>query len=152
MKIMAQCRKTTDGKEEVMNLEIVTETARYLWENTTLTEKDREVILQFAFRTGDRELADCLTRELAEAAGYDKSAIYRKYQTLSGQEPGWTSQIENLLVALEAYRVQKEIFIKKLEGLLSAYDILLRKDVIQAADRKQIQKMTEKDREAMPSA
>ena len=66
-----------------MGLVAVTETAQmFRQKNIVLTERDKEFVVQFAFRTNDRELTNKLIDELAEA-GADRDAVCRKYQTLT---------------------------------------------------------------------
>ena len=44
-----------------------------------------------------------------------------KYSTMTGFQPDWIRRIENLLVALEMYRIQEEKAIQTLSELLTAY-------------------------------
>jgi len=85
-----------------------------------LSETDKEFVCQFAFATGDKELTDKLIDELA-AEGADKGAVLRKYSTVKGFQPDWIERIENILVALEMYRVQEEKAVQTLTELLAAY-------------------------------
>ena len=90
----------------------------------TLSETDKEFMVQFAFATGDKELTNKLIDELAcEGAdkGADKGAVLLKYSTMTGFQPDWIRRIENLLVALEMYRIQEEKAIQTLSELLTAY-------------------------------
>ena len=51
-----------------MGLAAVTETAQmFQQKNIVLTERDKEFVVQFAFRTNDRELTNKLIDELTEA-------------------------------------------------------------------------------------
>ena len=60
-----------------MGLVAVTETAQmFQQKNIVLTERDKEFVVQFAFRTNDRELTNKLVDELA-AAGADRDAVCR---------------------------------------------------------------------------
>ena len=87
-----------------MGLVAVTETAQmFQQKNIVLTERDKEFVVQFAFRTNDRELTNKLIDELTEA-GAGRDAVCRKYQALTGLAPDWVQRIENLLVSLEMYR------------------------------------------------
>ena len=63
-----------------MGLEAITETVElFRQRNISMTERDREFTVQFAFRTNDRELTEKLVDELA-ADGADREDICRKYQ------------------------------------------------------------------------
>lgn len=108
-----------------MGLVAVAETAELISaKQVTLSETDKEFMVQFAFATGDKELTNKLIDELAcEGAdkGADKGALLLKYSTMTGFQPDWIRRIENLLVALEMYRIQEEKAIQTLSELLTAY-------------------------------
>ena len=104
-----------------MSLVAVAETADLISsKQAVLSETDKEFVLQFAFSTGDKELTNKLIDELVED-GADKWAVIQKYSLLMGSQPDWIRKIENLLVALEMYRVQEEKAIQTLSELLTAY-------------------------------
>lgn len=122
-----------------MGLSAVMETAElFRQKNVSLTERDREFAVQFAFRTNDRELTDRLIDELADP-GTDRNAVCRKYQTLAGLQPDWIRKIENLLVSLEMYRVQEEQAVKTLSALLSACGISISEAEIRQTDTAKMQ-------------
>lgn len=128
-----------------MGLVAVTETAQmFQQKNIVLTERDKEFVVQFAFRTNDRELTNKLIDELAEA-GADRDAVCRKYQTLTGFAPDWIRRIENLLVSLEMYRVQEEQAVKTLSELLSACGISMSEDEIRRTDTAKVQERVKKE-------
>lgn len=112
-----------------MGLVAVAETAELISaKQVTLSETDKEFMVQFAFATGDKELTNKLIDELAcEGAdkGADKGAVLLKYSTMTGFQPDWIRRIENLLVALEMYRIQEEKAIQTLSELLTAYGAYL---------------------------
>ena len=63
-----------------MGLIAVTETAElFRQKNISMTERDKEFVVQFAFRTNDRELTNKLIDELMDE-GADRNAVCRKYQ------------------------------------------------------------------------
>ena len=128
-----------------MGLAAVTETAQmFQQKNIVLTERDKEFVVQFAFRTNDRELTNKLVDELTEA-GADRDAVCRKYQTLTGFAPDWILRIENLLVSLEMYRVQEEQAVKTLSELLSACGISMSEDEIRRTDTARMQARVKKE-------
>ena len=128
-----------------MGLAAVTETAQmFQQKNIVLTERDKEFVVQFAFRTNDRELTNKLVDELA-AADADRDAVCRKYQALTGFVPDWIQKIENLLVSLEMYRVQEEQAVKTLSELLSACGISMSEDEIRRTDTAQMQERVKKE-------
>lgn len=128
-----------------MGLKAVTETAElFRQKNISMTERDKEFVVQFAFRTNDKELTDKLIDELTDE-GADRNAICRKYQTLTGFVPDWIQRIENLLVSLEMYRVQEEQAVKTLSELLSACGISMSEDEIRRTDTAQMQERVKKE-------
>ena len=128
-----------------MGLVAVSETVQmFRQKNIILTERDKEFVVQFAFRTNDRELTDKLIDELA-GADADRDAICRKYQTLTGFVPDWIQRIENLLVSLEMYRVQEEQAVKTLSELLSACGISMSEDEIRQTDTARMQERVKKE-------
>ena len=128
-----------------MGLAAVTETAElFRQKNISMTERDKEFVAQFAFRTNDRELTNKLIDELADA-GADRDAVCRKYQALTGFTPDWRQRIENLLISLEMYRVQEEQAVKTLSELLSACGISMSEDEIRRTDTAQMQKRVTKE-------
>ena len=127
-----------------MGLKAVTETAELFWQkNTSMTERDREFAVQFAFRTNDKELTDKLIGELTDA-GADRDAVCRKYQTLTGFAPDWIQRIENLLISLEMYRVQEEQAVKTLSELLSVCGISMSEEEIRQTDTAKVQERVKK--------
>lgn len=64
-----------------MGLVAVAETAELISaKQVTLSETDKEFVVQFAFATGDKELTNKLIDELA-CEGADKGAVLLKYST-----------------------------------------------------------------------
>ena len=128
-----------------MGLAAVTETAElFRQKNISMTERDKEFVVQFAFRTNDRELTNKLIDELADA-GADRDAVCRKYQALTGFTPDWIQRIENLLISLEMYRVQEEQAVKTLSELLSACGISMSEDEIRRTDTAKVQERVKKE-------
>ena len=128
-----------------MGLKAVTETAElFRQKNISMTERDKEFVVQFAFRTNDKELTDKLIDELTDE-GADRDAVCRKYQALTGFVPDWIQRIENLLVSLEMYRVQEEQAVKTLSELLSACGISMSEDEIRRTDTAQMQERVKKE-------
>lgn len=113
-----------------MGLVAVADTADLINEKqAALSETDKEFVVQFAFSTGDKELTNKLIDELIED-GADKGAVLQKYSTMTGFQPDWIRRIENLLVALEMYRIQEERAIQTLSELLTVYGADLTVDEI----------------------
>ena len=67
-----------------MGLVAVAETAELISaKQVTLSETDKEFVVQFAFATGDKELTNKLIDELA-CEGADKGAVLLKYSKVIG--------------------------------------------------------------------
>ena len=131
-----------------MGLVAVAETAELISaQQVTLSETDKEFVVQFAFSTGDMELTNKLIDELMED-GVDKGAVLQKYSTMTGFQPDWIRRIENLLVALEMYRIQEEKAIQTLSELLTAYGADLSVDEIKEMSTDKVREHLEK-KEAM---
>lgn len=109
-----------------------------------LSETDKEFVLQFAFSTGDRELVGKLIDELIED-GADKGAVLQKYSTMTGFQPDWIRRIENLLVALEMYRIQEEKAMQTLLELLVACGISLSEEELRSMGTEAVQQMVKKE-------
>ena len=93
------------------------------------TEAEKEFILQFACKTGDKELTNKLIDELM-AGEKDREFIFKRYQTMVDFRPDWINRIENLLVALEMYRQEEEKAVKRLSDILCAYHIEVPEEVL----------------------
>lgn len=127
-----------------MGLVAVAETADLIdKQQVKLTETEKEFILQFVFSTADKELTNKLIEELAcETA--DKEAVFRKYRVLSCFQPDWIRRIENLLVALEMYRVREEKAIQTLSEILTAYGADLTVEQLQDIPQDKVREQLEK--------
>lgn len=108
-----------------MGLVALTHTAEMVGRmGESLSETDKEYVVQFAFRTGDGELTNKLIDELIQP-GADRKAVFRRFGTMVDFRPDWIRKIEELLVSLERYRVQEEKTLKVLSEVLAAYGISL---------------------------
>lgn len=122
-----------------MGLGAISETAKlFRKKNISLTERDKDFVMQFAFRTSDMELTEKLMDELADA-GPHRDLVCRKYRTLSGPVPDWVQRIENLLISLETYRIQEEQAVKTLAEFLSACGISISEAEIRRTDTAKMQ-------------
>lgn len=109
-------------------------------------DKEKEFVLQFAFKTGDKELTNALITELSNASDEGEvDVIIAKYTTMLDDKPAWISQIENLLISLEMYRIEEEKAINRLADILDAYGIDVSMDEIKTTDTDKLkQKVKEK--------
>ena len=84
-----------------MSLIAINETVEILnTQQPFLTDDEKQFVVQFAFKTGDKELTHKLIDELA-APVKDREAIISKYEAMVDMKPRWLEHIENLLVAIE---------------------------------------------------
>ena len=97
-----------------MNLAVVNEAVTEMnGVEHQFTEEEKNFVVQFAFRSGSKEDTICLIEALGHSA--DKAEYDMK--------PAWVEQVENLLVALEMYRIEEEKAINHLADILTAYGI-----------------------------
>ena len=102
--------------------------------------EDKEFIAQYAFRTGDSDLIKKLILELQEK-DTDKEAIKTKYMQLADKKTGWAEKIENLLIALEMYRIEEEKAVKRITDFLTAHGIDISETVVKDADVNELKNM-----------
>lgn len=123
-----------------MNLEIVEETSFIMDEaKHHFTESEKEFVVQFAFKSGNKDLTSQLIEELRESVNETESTqIIQKYSAMIQEKPSWVAQIENLLVALEMYRIEEEKAINRLADILSAYGINVSVEEIRQTDTEEL--------------
>ncbi len=123
-----------------MNLEIVEETAFIMNETKhPFTESQKEFVVQFAFKSGNKDLTSQLMEELRQSVNETESTqIIQKYSAMIQDKPSWVAQIENLLVALEMYRIEEEKAINRLADILSAYGINVSVEEIRQTDTEEL--------------
>ena len=123
-----------------MNLEIVEETAFIMNEaKHPFTESQKEFVVQFAFKSGNKDLTSQLMEELRQSVNETESnQIIQKYSAMIQEKPNWVAQIENLLVALEMYRIEEEKAIHRLADILSAYGINVSVEEILQTDTEEL--------------
>ena len=86
--------------------------------------QEKNFVVQFAFRSGSKEDTISLIEALAHSADKAESdEIMVTYRAKYDMKPAWVEQVENLLVALEMYRVEEEKAINHLADILTAYGI-----------------------------
>lgn len=123
-----------------MNLEIVEEAVLIMKEsNHQFSEAEKEFVVQFAFKSGNKDLTSQLMEELRQAENdTEPLQIIQKYSEHIQDKPNWVSQIENLLVALEMYRIEEEKAINRLADILSAYGINVSVEEIRQTDKEEL--------------
>lgn len=108
-----------------MNLAVVNEAVTEMnGVEHQFTEEEKNFVVQFAFRSGSKEDTISLIEALAHSADKAESGeIMVTYRSKYDMKPAWVEQVENLLVALEMYRVEEEKAINHLADILTAYGI-----------------------------
>ena len=105
------------------------------------SEAEKEFVVQFAYKTGDKELTDRLIDDLCGCGGKDEStAVMGRYGTMYDAKPDWLDAIENIIVSLEMYRREEEKAIEKLSELLSACGIKLSGEEVKKTDLTELKK------------
>ena len=119
-----------------MSLLMISETMQEREEQLrTLSNKEKEFVVQFAFKTSDQELTNKLIEEMAGARdGEEAELIIKKYSAMYDVKPAWVNQIENLLVSIEMYRIEEEKAITRLATVLGAYGIEVSEEELREAD------------------
>ncbi len=124
-----------------MSLIMITEAMKLMEEaDASISMEDKEFIAQYAFRTGDTELVKKLIEELQEKDA-DKEAIQTKYMQLADNKPEWAEQIENLVIALEMYRIEEEKAVRRITDFLTAHGIDISETVVMEADTVKLKSM-----------
>lgn len=128
-----------------MSLVAISETVEVLNNNQPfLTDEEKQFVVQFAFKTGDKELTNKLIDELI-APVKDREAVISKYAAMVDMKPQWLEHIENLLVAIEMYRIEEEKAVRRLADVLNAYGIEVTIDEIRTVDTKELKKKVQKE-------
>ncbi len=106
-------------------------------EQGVLTDAETQFIIQYAFKTGDEELILKMIEDFT-VEGKDSKALIQKYEATLDVKPKWVDQIENLLVAIEMYRLEEEKAVNRLADVLGAYGIHVSAEEIRNSDMEQI--------------
>lgn len=124
-----------------MSLIMITEAMRFIEEaDADISMEDKEFVAKYAFRTGDTDLVKKLIEELQEKEA-DREKIQTKYMQLADNKPEWAEQIENLLIALEMYRIEEEKAVKRITDFLTAHGIDISETVVKDSDVRELKTM-----------
>lgn len=110
-----------------------------LAQGLSLKDSERSFIYRFAFITDDKQMTRKMISEIVEA-GEDKSAVISKYETMVERKPEITKNMEDLLIAMELYRMEEAKMIDKIQKMLLDYGINLSKDEIRSVSPDEIKK------------
>lgn len=130
-----------------MKLAMVNEAAVIMNERDYhFTDAEKEFVVQFAFKTEDKEQTGKLIDELIQAKDeIESKQIIQKYSTMHHIKPKWVDQIENLLVALELYRLEEEKAIHRLADILGAYGIDVSAEEIRKTDAEELKEKVKQE-------
>lgn len=127
-----------------MGLQVITETVEAVEKQSLFQKEEQKFVVEFAFKTSDKELTNKLIDELT-MPDKDFIAIRTKYEALYDKKPKWVDQIENLLVALEMYRVEEEKAIHRISDVLKGYGIDVTPDEIRKTDTEELKQRVKKE-------
>ena len=124
-----------------MSLIMITEAMRFIEEaDAVISMEDKEFVAKYAFRTGDRDLVKKLIEELQEKDA-DREKVQTKYMQLADNKPEWAEQIENLVIALEMYRIEEDKAVKRITDFLTAHGIDISETAVKDSDVKELKTM-----------
>ena len=124
-----------------MSLIMITEAMRFIEEaDAVISMEDKEFVAKYAFRTGDTDLVKKLIEELQEKDA-DREKVQTKYMQLADNKPEWAEQIENLVIALEMYRIEEDKAVKRITDFLTAHGIDISETVVMEADTVKLKSM-----------
>lgn len=127
-----------------MGLEVIRETVDAVKKQPLLEREEQQFIVEFAFKTNDKELTNKLIDDLS-MADKDFKTIRIRYEALYDEKPKWVAQIENLLVALEMYRVEEEKAICRISDVLKGYGIDVSPEEIRKTDTEELKQRVKKE-------
>ncbi len=129
-----------------MNIEIIEEAAQEVKKvEHHFSEREKEFIVQFAFKSGSMDLTKKLITEFSQADTEEALLeVMQKYASMTGDKTKWIDQVENLLVALEMYRIEEEKAIIRLAGILKCYGIEVNEEEIRGMELKELKSMVRK--------
>ncbi len=133
-----------------MGLTIISETVSEICKaGHSFSDREKEFVVQFAFKSGDKTLTNQLIDELSQCEdGQESQSIMEQYAKMIDMKPRWVSQIENLLVSIEMYRIEEEKAINRLAEVLTAYGVNVTEEQVKRADAEEIkEKVNESRRE-----
>lgn len=133
-----------------MSLTIISETVSELCKTGHhFMDSEKEFVVQFAFKSGSTDLTNKLIDELVSCeTEMEAVQVMNQYSKMYEEKPYWVSQIENLLVSIEMFRLEEAKAINRLAEVLFAYGVDVSEEQVRKADAKEIaQKVNESRRE-----
>jgi len=131
----------------MLDLGIISKAASLIAESEekgrSFTDKEKHFIMEYAFKIHDLELVTSLISNMEKEKENDE-AFMSKYGSLLEEQEVWISQLENLLVALEMYRIEEEKALRKITFALKVCGVDVSVDDIKNKDAEEIKKMVRK--------
>lgn len=127
-----------------MGLQVIIETVEAIEKQSLFQKEDQQFVMEFALKTNDKELTNKLIDDLAKQDS-DFAVIRARYEALYDRKPKWIDQFENLLVALEMYRVEEEKAIHRISEVLIGYGIDVTPDEIRKTDTEELKQRVQKE-------
>ena len=123
-----------------MNLAVINEAVTEMnGAGHAFTEEEKSFVVQFAFRSGNKEDTISLIEAFAHSTDKAQSdEIMITYRSKYDMKPAWVEQVENLLVALEMYRIEEEKAVNHLADILTAYGIDVSAEEIRSTETEQL--------------
>lgn len=114
-----------------MNLAMVNEATIIMKERDhSFAAWETEFVVQYAFKSGDKESTNKLINELMESRDdIESQHIIQGYLSMLNTKKNRVEEIENLLVTLEIYRLEEEKAMKRLADILRAHGMDVSKEV-----------------------
>ena len=127
-----------------MGLAFISKTVTAVKNMPQFSKEEQRFVVEFLFKTNDKDLTKKLMDELI-VPDSDFEMIRMKYQTMYDKKPKWVGQIENLLVALEMYRVEEEKAINRLSDILKGYGINVTPEEIRKTETQELKERVKKE-------
>ncbi|HHX55719.1 MAG TPA: hypothetical protein GX705_05160 [Clostridiales bacterium] len=128
-----------------MNLAMVNEATIIMKERDhSFTAWETEFVVQYAFKSGDKESTNKLINELMESRDdIESQQIMQRYSSVINTKQNRVEQIENLLVTLELYRLEEEKAMNRLADILRAHGIDVTLEEIQKSDLEELKEIVQ---------
>jgi hypothetical protein len=132
-----------------MGLAIISETVEELCKTEhSFSDKEKEFVVWYAFRSDDKSQTIRLIGELSECEDELASQkVMKQYAGMIDVKPSWVNQIENLLISIEMYRIEEEKAINCLAEVLAAYGVDVTEEQVRNADAEEIKEKVNESRQ-----
>lgn len=123
-----------------MNLAVVNEATEAMnVAGHTFSEEEKNFVVRFAFKSESKEKTLALIDRIVHSADAGESRkIMEEHQSKLRMKPAWAEQAENLLIALEMYRIEEEKAVNRLADILNAGGIDMSAEQIRSMDTEEL--------------